>query len=463
MDRRKFLKGSAGLVAGTASGGAGNVARAAGVAGVALDRIARVYETVAKTEGGYPHDTIKDIQGLISEISSGDLSGLIARIQGAAGISVYKKEDEPKFSDDDSPNIRRFYRTALLAHEPGKIYFGNEARLLSKLTTLPINLPVLDLLDERILDGFNSGDNAYENPEDNPKIKKARALREALEPLCHADTTPADLIAGLKPYFVGLGQHAVHTPGDFTMGSNRWFNPVIDYTPLNEYFYDKFAQVIDSKLQVSGSSLKDLLRILEYYQRTDTDLVPITEAINRHLDDYITKERARNLASDKKMQEAHRKTMDQLMKKAEQRAEERRADPSLRAAYKIGLLPAGENCYVVQKNTAGAPVPKRIDWVQWIQKIDPENARICDVDLDGNDLIITFKNKAALNFLRAASGNPSTGHIEVSLLNQRPGIDLNDYEETTGPLNILMIDEALREEFDAAPSKSNRPGYHGPA
>lgn len=74
-------------------------------------------------------------------------------------------------------------------------------------------------------------------------------------------------------------------------------------------------------------------------------------------------------------------------------------------------------------------IPTRMDWLHWVQSLDPQNAKASDVELGHLGLTVLIKNPIALEFLKKTALDANGFCITLKFPNRRMGIDLNRHHE----------------------------------
>jgi hypothetical protein len=423
--RRWILKGlAAAPVAGATAGGQiataaasalGTAASAAGASDALTKaaRLTKVWQGIAQT-GGFPDMAVRHIFSSSSrftfysrlphkrkETGADAITALQNRLFG--GGEWFRNAPSP-----DKPNPKR----------DGKISITQETRFLDCLSDLPRDVPLLDLLSKDVFEGSRQPESvASRKPHlflwgDTPlKPEDVERLRSFVAPYCNADTTAGDIIGRLEGYFTRLARHAITCPDDLEEGHED----------------DPFRS---SMFGMDGgtSPLNNLIRVLEGYKKPgQTEEPPVLDELKTVRKQYVDQQRALALAQQNKREELWKELEEnrQALKKQEEAA--RFTKTALRSQWSVTLAGGEDNCFVLQDvyHNSGTRRVTRMDWLHWVQSIDPQNAKPSDIELGCGGLSVTIRNKAALAALKA---NPihNRNVYTVTLPNRRMGADLND-------------------------------------
>lgn len=119
------------------------------------------------------------------------------------------------------------------------------------------------------------------------------------------------------------------------------------------------------------------------------------------------------------------KLRDEQMSKREADIKEKETNPDARRAHRVQLFPAFAGQYILRLNRGAESLPTRMDWVHWVQSMDPENMRPSEITLDDTRAVLTLKNQLAIDFLKTKYETSPQQVIELDLPNRRMGTDLN--------------------------------------
>lgn len=212
----------------------------------------------------------------------------------------------------------------------GKISFKDEADILADLDRLPKSLPIFDLLNADLLEELET--DSEERRAD--RLNLASTLKDQIGDLCDASTTPRDLIESFKPFFINLGQHALQAPQDFSLDSfSHLMLHIIDmprFRPSGKDLGGDLKEIVQPKtFHVSGSTLEDLITVLDKYAESDPSLEPLVADVKA----VAEREKARREA------ERRKETVEQSQKWEQEREDdERRKRERLEARKKKASL-----------------------------------------------------------------------------------------------------------------------------
>jgi len=392
--RRAFLRGAASIAAIATTGGGSAVAQTAfatasataGAAGT-VDRVARVFEGLGRS-GGFPHGPVSALKRIWEALDPQGITGLQARINGDGG----------------------WRRLPSKKGVQGKVDFDLEEKLFTHLYKLPRDVPLLDLLSDDIFQGLNPGEPREEGflsfywNDLQTDLQSVQELREFLRPLCNADTTAGELIGRFQNFFRNLAQHALQCPDDFE----------------NDGFLG---------LRMGGGDFHRLIKILQKGNAADAAPDSLVESL----------EQARAQVEKSTMereQQMHKRQMQRWEDSHKKYIEEAERQKHLRHPYEVRLFSAGGNRYVLSHKPEA--MPTRMDWLHWVQSIDPQNAKAADIELDHMGMTITVKNEKALAALNAEKAKSGGDTFLVALPNRRTDVDLySGYREYP----LLMVDK----------------------
>lgn len=410
--RRSFLKGAAAAPVVVASAGSSVAGAAASALGATAQnttivknalrksiRLSKVWQSLVQS-GGYPDKIIREMlkePHRPYEQAPGDMLALQKRLFENGPLNR-----NPELSD---------------TNRSGRISLQEEALFWHHLRKLPDDIPLMDLLDAEVYKGSrtekeNNGNWEVEGRRySNNTAKRIEMLRHFLQPYCDDKTTARDVTARLRDYFVRLAEHAARNPEDFEKSATP-------YSPYN------WSSIESSK----GASLESLIHILRQYNKDAPDgaqaCAPLIETLENHCTTRLRKLTDDTLKRQKEAEERI-KRQDRAREEQEiQKKETQTTEPSLRSPAPASLLPLGQNRFALQSCGSGMPLPCRMDWLHWLQSLDPQNARPADITLDETGIIMTIRNAAALEKLRTLASTRSE-LITVRLPNRRMGLDLN--------------------------------------
>lgn len=388
LSRRALFKGAAATGATLATGGAGKMAQGAvmaagGAAGIAasLAKARGIYESFAAAGKTFPHRVIFDAStSILGRIKSSDeKTALQNRLLGRADYARYDQNHSGYENSD-----------FLTSNHKGKIDYSLEKSLFNVLDKLPSDIPLMDLLsDDFYMVAILSGDVGSKYGHGGPSTSTAqqvKALKEMLEPLCDENTTAADLKNTVKNFFVRLGQHALSRPDDFATTSSNGFGNSKEISVFTEIHdvRDILERTYDANLSGLTNALKQKANS---YKREILPLHKEKFAIKGGLG----KGAAQNTQNDRKVRQSG--------SEHEQGEENKVIDKVRSESLKIKLRRASETEFIVDQTSK--KIPSRNDWFGWMQALDPEDAKICDIKTSHGGYAITVKNQIAIDFLNA--------------------------------------------------------------
>ena len=168
---------------------------------ISPDRLSAVWRAVGQRDGGFPSAEITSLMRMINGPSKVDPSSILDRLLGHTPFLI----NEELVGIPDSYNTRRLrfngkhgaFSRVNMKEKAGKINFSDEARIVKHLWALPADVPIMDLLDDQILQDL-------ETPKgrmfDLSMQDVAVKVREFLGPVCNATTTPRDLLERFKDF-----------------------------------------------------------------------------------------------------------------------------------------------------------------------------------------------------------------------------------------------------------------------
>ena len=396
--RRSFLSGAGALVATTATGGGATakaaMSAAAAGAGVAASAAQgkSVFETLKAMGLGFPDSGFAHITGWLDPDSGfGHIAGWL------------NNEEQIKAAQDRISGHGHWqrYNKQSGCHENfqgyGKVRVYGDTTMFRALRGLPRDVPILDVLSDETYADFLMSES-----QDMPSIGEVRKFRKILEPLCTEETTASDLLNSYKGFFLKLAQHAIENPDDFRC--DGWCK--VEGSPTGP---DDISVL---------SELDEIERFLECFGGKSATVTDLKIQIKKLSEKQQHVERVR----------LYEETSKKWHKKQEQDRFERERlenNPNERSATKIVLCQAATQQFIIQKRGDGITVPTRMDWLQWLQTLDPENAKPADVQTDYMGMAVTIKNPVALEFLKNAAADTRGDLISVTLPNRRMGVDLN--------------------------------------
>lgn len=306
------------------------------------------------------------------------------------------------------------FRDPYKQHSVGeKIDFSMEMGILGNLRDLPPDIPLLDILSPALLDRLEEMEKKGKG-HNRSSVSRATLDHawEFFQTFCDDTTTPRHLIGQLENYFLRLARHALKHPEHFHATERS--------TNFNLRFPAKPGDVL------ARSQLRDIRHTLGNFETKTPELQDLIANLYERSSQMEHKIQMEALPRLKKEWEAHHKRIkdQQLEHKENQKRtfQERLEKADMRGLYTLRLTPAGNGQYTLQIPDAER-TPTRVDWLHWLQTIDPANAKPPDIETSHNGMVITVKNPAALKHLKAIT--PPGQRLEIILPNRRMGADLN--------------------------------------
>lgn len=428
MSRRSFLGRGAAAAGAAATGGISGATSASSIikAGAKALPSFKVIESLIST--------LRNMEDLIGKITNVGIGDLQSALRGELTLPRYPAKNE-------------YWDTI----EKDRIDFSSQRKLLKALKKLPADQPINELLSDTVLKESSGKDG--EAFDQDPVVLKALALRKIIGPMCNLQTTSADLIEGMKGYFVKLGQHAIHHPDDFVI------QPVSDYPSWGELeLKDVIVHEVRTHWDDYGSGryesvvgrndISDLVDVLESYEKSDKSLSPIISQLKevnaawelkakeehvRSENDRVAKIRAEQKAEEdaKKDGESAKRRLEEETAKHErkERLKNEKAEPDKRSGVSVTIKHKSGDQYTVNSDKRTT----QVDYYQWAQSIDP-NLLPHHISFEASTNTLTIKNdRETAPILRELFRNSNNERsYTLKLPNRRSGIDLRhepDYLE----------------------------------
>ncbi|HRQ60838.1 MAG TPA: hypothetical protein PLO23_04915 [Alphaproteobacteria bacterium] len=396
--RRLFLRGAAAVpvVAATAGGqiataaastlgAAANASSAAGKAGIA--------EALLRA-GGYPAKALfyigsRNPKSLSSQTAINELA---ARILGNAPFKT--RECFHEKSGDSPISIGE------------KIDFSFESSLVNYVQNLPSSMPLSQLLDPDLIE---MGLEAYANqPHDlggmqlqitPDHLKKASEILRSL--IKHPDETARDIQGHLRQYFLRLANHAINNPSDFETSFGTWREDKTVYA--------------NSKIKEIAWNLRELTPF-ETRSTEVSDMIDRLEKLGRTEEERVRE--IGNRINEQKIREYLARLKDYLDSNSDKKPF---VCKILCIKQKRGIL--------MQETSSNTAHLTRMDWLQWVQSLDPQNTKSSDIIEHESGLGILVQNEKTCAFLHKKLGGEDRKIIELPLPNRRMGVDLNSRKQ----------------------------------
>ncbi len=399
--RRAFLRGAAALPAAVVTGGSSAAAAGAtqaAMAGAGLATALSAAERKARAalalvrHGGFPSGFIWNV--LDGKLGANDIEPVKASIDRmlGGGALVRSVKDEGYGTD--------------------KITYKREAGIFYSLRDLPRDVPLRDIIStEMFREAISEG---HANPyldeiSENMAESDIQNFLEAIGPYCDEDTTAADLERQGLVYFEKLARNFLENPKDFA-----------------EEYYQGSAVANGLRgiltkgtgIREENAPINDILEKLEEknfrYQKAH-ELMARRCYLRNEKRDAPKRERERREKLQQKRDEGIALDTDK---------QHRKATPSARERYDVMILRGEKGEYLLDQRLIGRIL--KMDWLQFVQEIDPENAKASDVEQRAGGLMVAFHNAKAIEFVESPEHRRSNGKIRLSLPNRRMGTDLND-------------------------------------
>ena len=179
---------------------------------------------------------------------------------------------------------------------------------------------------------------------------------------------------------------------------------------------------------MGGSALDDLIEILKIYQKDDELLQELIQRLEDILDHQRKIQQKRYDAENKEAAADMEREREARARVRAQEKQERETDLSKRKTYDIQLLPLRKNIFSLQLPDYEDMKPSRVDWLHWLQKLDPDHAKPTDIELREDGAIVEIHNELALKTIFTSCQRGP--RFYVTLPNRRMYADLNDCKDT---------------------------------
>ncbi|MFP4313849.1 MAG: hypothetical protein ACLFR0_05935 [Alphaproteobacteria bacterium] len=394
LSRRGFFRGAAATGASLATGGAGKVAQEAVVAVGGISSMGSLSDVFASLgqSGGYPHYTLNSILCLLRYDK---------KRKNLSFKDLFTKIDAVRVDESNS--------YAINIGNINRIDFSTQRNIYDALKSIPQNIPLNILLSDEL------NDRLMDQPFTALKKEDRAELKAVLGKIIDLNKTGADLNAELESYFIRLAKHAISNPADFI--SDGFFNQ----EGFNQEGEDKVV-VENVTVKSDICKLESLIKDFQGKDRLEKLKSKLAQARQQH----------EQLAKPEHFERLKKQKMDQakwLLSEKEKREASKILKsqcPEAREGFKIELRSVETGRFIIQfERYARKHLPSRIDWLHWVQSLDPENAKAADVETDYMGMAITIKNPVALQFLKSAAADTRGDLIPVTLPNRRMGVDLN--------------------------------------
>lgn len=411
--RRSFLKWAGAASATVANAGASTASAAAGAlaSGAAslpgTAKAAATFEKIVRG-GGFPYKALLQISRKL-EKSEDNISRLVARLYSKAPFS-WKEH----FYD--------YSRTIPAGH---KIDFSLESWLLTTLHDMPRDIPILDYLDDTVIQTALEGAKAIyaHDALDNRHLRalnleQMQEARKVFTRICTPETTAKDILDRLEGYFVQLAEHALTNPSDFGMHINGSWKGNVD------------THIMPPDSVICSSDIDQLrykLGMFSPFDKRSPERHKLIQNLRQTAEDYTSSQTTYGLQIAKQQWEAEASNREKAFS-ANEKSKSGKTAASPHNSYYVNLFCAHADTHAVIAEIEEHPQITRMDWLHWVQMMDPENARASDLIPHPDGLGLIVKNEKARAFLRAELQQKQRGILHIALPNRRIGVDLHNSE-----------------------------------